>query len=100
MLTAHALVIRDNHIARLETVFAVTFYSIADHVSQIRDEMRHTTDVLAQQAAPGIEQTAAVVTNLVNHHVVRSPLQHVRHLIRDRGKHVPDNFERDNVQFH
>src|ERR1700733_13989920 len=53
MLPANAPMIGDDHIAGMETIFAVTFHSIANHDAQVRYEMRHAADVLRQQAAPG-----------------------------------------------
>src|SRR5207244_5652114 len=71
MLAADALVIGDDHIARMETVFAVTFHSVANHNAEVRYEVRDPADVLRQQAAPGVEQAAAIVTDVVDHHVLR-----------------------------
>ena len=100
MLPADTLVIGDDHIARTETVFAVTFQSIPDHVAQIRDEVRHPADVLRQQSSPGVEQAAAIVAHFVDHHVVRGSLQQVGHLIRDSRKHIANDFQRDDVELH
>src|SRR5207244_3063758 len=81
MLPADTLVIRDDHIAGTEAVFAVPFDAVANHVAKIRDEVRYAADVLREQTPSRVEQAAAIIAHLIDHHVVRSALQDVRHLV-------------------
>ena len=98
MLSGDALVIGDDHIARMEAAHAVALDAVANDDAEVGDEVRDATHVLREQSSVDVEQAAAVVADLVDHHVERRALQHVRHLIGNRRQDVANHLEGDDVQ--
>jgi len=97
VLPRDALVIRDHHVARLKSVHAVAGDAVANDYAHVRDEVGNTAGVLRQQPAARVEQAAAVVAHLVDHHVARGALHHLRHLVGDCRQRVPDDLEGNDV---
>src|SRR5262245_3532526 len=60
--------------------------------------MGDATDVLRHQRSGCVEQRAAVVAHLVDHHVVGRALQIVGHLVGDRRHCIPDDLERHRIE--
>ena len=70
VLAGHPLVIGDDHVARREAVSAVLGHAVLDDHAEVGHEVGYAAQVLGQQPAVHVQQRAAVVADLVDHHVV------------------------------
>jgi hypothetical protein len=75
----------DAPVARLEAVLAEPLQAVADDDAEIGDEMGDAAHVLGNQPALGIEQGAAIILHLIDHHIVGGALQIDRHFAGDGG---------------
>jgi hypothetical protein len=100
MLTSNRLVIGDDDIARRKAVRAVALHAVGDDDAEVGDEMRDASHILRDQFALRVHQGRAEVAHLVDHHVVGRALQIDRHLVRDGGQRIADDFQSDGIEPH
>ena len=98
VLARDRLVIGDQHVARREPVPAVPRHCVGNDDAEIRNEVGYAAHVLTHQPAVDVDDGGTEIPHLVNHHVVRGPLEVDRHLVGDRRKGVADDFEGHGIE--
>ena len=92
--------IHDDHVAGLEPVQPVAFDSIQNRHAEISKEDRQTARILRYQAAFRIDQPAAEIAHLVDHHIIGRAAERRRHFFRIGNEGVADNFQGDGMHVH
>jgi hypothetical protein len=97
MLPADLAVIHDDDIARREAGEPVALDPVLHGDAEIGEEDRQATLVLRDHAALRIDQSAAEIAHLVDHHVVGRLAQRRRHLVGVGIDGVAHDFDRDGI---
>ena len=84
----------------LNPSLTVALHAVDDEDAEIGDEVGDAADILRNQLAVRVEQRGAIVADLVDHHVVRGPLQIGGHLVGDGRQRVAEHLERDGIELH
>ncbi len=98
MLARDRLVVGDDDVVGLEARGAVPLHAVDDERAEIGHEMRYPADILRHQAGIGEEHRGAEVAHLVDHHVIRGPMQIRRHFGGDGRKRAANHFERHGIE--
>ncbi len=98
MLPGDTLMVHQDDVARREAGTSEALDPIFDHDAEIGHEVRDAADVLRDQPSVHVEQRAAIIADLVDHHVIRGALQIDGHLVGDRRQRVAQHFERNGVE--
>src|SRR5262249_49108819 len=81
MLPAHETVVHDDDVAWREAAEAIALDAVLHRDAEVGEEDRQAALVLRDHSAFAIDQTAAEVAHLVDHHVVGGLAQCARHLV-------------------
>ena len=100
MLTAYLALVHDHDIAGRKPVQPVALDAVLHRDAQIGQEDRQTTFILRNHARLGIQQAAAEIAHLENHHVIGRLAQRDRHLVRIRIYGVAYDFNRNWIDLH
>jgi hypothetical protein len=93
VLPGHPLVVHDEAVAGLEPVDAVALDGVVDDDAEVGHEVGDAADVLRQEPALLVHERAAVVADLVDHHVVRPLLEVEGHLVGDGRERVAHDLD-------
>jgi hypothetical protein len=97
VLAAHAGVVHDDHIARGKAVQPKALNAVLHGNAQVGQKDGQAARVLADHAALGVNEAAAKVAHLVDHHVVGRLAQRQRHFFGVGDQGVGDHLQRDGV---
>ena len=100
MLTADLGMVHDHRITRLEAVETVALDPVEHRSPQIGQEDGQPALVLADHPPFGVDQPAAIIAHLVDHHVVGGLAQRRRHVFRIGDQRVAHHFKRHGVNVH
>jgi hypothetical protein len=100
MLPAHAAMIHDDDVAGRKTREPVARDAVLHRDAEVGEEDRQAASVLRDHAAVGVDQPAAEVAHLVDHHVVGGLAQRRRHLVGIGVDGVAHDLDGDGVGFH
>ena len=81
VLAADLALVHHHHVAGREAVEAVARDAVGDRDAEVGEEDRQAAAVLRDHARLRVDQAAAIVAHLVDHHVVGGLRQRVRHLV-------------------
>ena len=98
MLAADAAMIHDHDVARRKSVEAVARNSVFHGGPEVGEENRQPAPVLRNHPPGRIEQPAAIIPHLVNHHVVGGLRQHIGHFVRIRNNGVAHDLDRHRMR--
>ena len=82
VLATHARMVHDHHVTGRKAVQAIAFDAVLNRQTQVGQKDRQPAFVLANHASLHIDQAAAKVAHLVNHHVVGRLAQRQGHFFR------------------
>ncbi len=99
MLAADLALVHDDDVARREAVEAVALDAVGDRDAEIGEEDRQAAAVLRDHPRLGVDQPAAIVADLVDHHVVGGLGQRVRHLVGIGDDGVAHHLDGDRMGF-
>ena len=99
MLAADVALVHHHDVAGLEAVEAVARDAVFDRDAEIGEEDRQAAAVLRDHARLRVDQPAAIVAHLVDHHVVGGLAQRIRHLVRIGDDGVAHDLDRDRMGF-
>jgi hypothetical protein len=99
VLAAHLALIHDDDVARREALEAVAFNPVGDRDAEVGEEDRQAAAVLRDHPRLGVDQSAAIVANLVDHHVVGRLRQRVGHLVGIGDDGVAHDLDGDRMGF-
>src|SRR5262249_36207969 len=100
MLPAHEAVVHDNDVARREAAETIALDAVLHRDAQVREEEPQFAFVLRDHPAFAIDQAAAEVAYLVDHHVVGGLAQGPRHLVGIGIDGVAHDLDGDGIDFH
>ena len=99
MLAADLALVHDDDVARREAVEAVARDAVGDRDAEVGEEDRQAAAVLRDHPRLGVDQPAAIVADLVDHHVVGGLGQRVRHLVGIGDDGVAHDLDGDRMGF-
>ena len=99
MLAADLALVHHDHVAGREAVEPVALDAVGDRDAEIGEEDRQAAAVLRDHPRLGVDQPAAIVAHLVDHHVVGGLGQRVRHLVGIGDDGVAHDLDGDRMGF-
>ena len=97
-MLAADLMIHDHDVARLEAIEAPALDAILDGDAKIGEEDRQAAAILRDHAAFGVDETAAKVADLVDHHIVGGFAQCIAHFIGVSDYGIANDFDGDRMR--
>jgi len=99
MLAADLALIHNDDVARREALEAVAGDAVGDRDAEVGEEDRQTAAVLRDHPRLGVDQPAAIVADLVDHHVVGRLRQRVGHFAGIGDDGVAHDLDGDRMGF-
>src|SRR5215510_16412805 len=99
MLAANLGLVHHHHVAGREAIEPVACYAVGDRNAEIGEEDRQPAAVLRDHARLRVDQPAAEIAHLVDHHVVGGLGERVSHLVGIGHDGVAHDLDRDRMGF-
>ena len=99
MLAADLALVHDDDVAGREAVEPVARDAVGHRDAEIGEEDRQAAAVLRDHPRLRVDQPAAIVAHLVDHHVVGGLAQRVRHLVGIGDDGVAHDLDGDRMGF-